>query len=414
MWAAPLACVIASCFSEGPTEPAGTPETLLVVQGVVRADQAQQWVLVERTLNGTVPGFTNGFVPGGEVSTPVEAATVTISNVSLPTDPCGPAVPLLEGTGPDGLRQPGVYFSTSGCPTVRPGDTLDLLVLNGDERATGRTVVPGTRSMTVEAGGLTAAVPGPTLEFNRDTDTLRVSVDPISGRSLIVEIGERRFVESKEFLSLESSQFWVDAPDLTLPGDLQDVFADFDEDDPIPPVFVAGRLHRVTVAYADQNFFDQGRSENTELTGRGFINSIDGGLGYFGSMTAAFSNLRVVGEIDDPIEGLYSMTGDVDGVPVALDWELYFNGVDEEGLQEFSSYVDGTWVFGAYDAWAPGDFSGNFMRAFLAQPTGMTSPEGGPEVAFWELSGAIASTGTSTVNVLLDGDQVGTLTATRR
>ena len=406
----------AACFSEGPTETVDSPETLVVVQGVVRADLAQQWILVERSFNGTTSGYIGGFIPGAGVEVPVEGAGVTISNVSLPTDPCGSSVTLLEGLGPADRVQPGVYFSPVGCPTIRPGDTLALVVNDRDDRVTGRTIVPGTSAMTISVGGLSASVPGRTLEFNRDTDTLRVEVDPLGGRSLVVEIGERRFVESHDFLATESSQFWVDAPDMLLPGDLPDIFedGDFEEDEPIPPVFMAGRLHWLSVAYADQNFFDQVRSENTEVTGRGFINTLEGGLGFFGSMTAAQTNLRVIGEIDDVREGEYTMTGTVEGVTVSVDWELYVNRTDDMGYAEFSAFVEGNWVLGAYDAWTLGEFSDEFVTAFVAQPTGETTVEGERELAVWGIRGGLAAAGTSTLAVLRDGAEVGTLEATKR
>ena len=108
------------------------------------------------------------------------------------------------------------------------------------------------------------------------------------------------------------------------------------------------------------------------------------------------------------------MTGDVDGVAVSLDWELYLNGATEAGDQEFSAFVDGTWVLGAYDAWTLGTFSEDFLTTFIVQPTGGTTHEGELELAFWEVRGRLGGGGTSTVSVLFDGVRAGTLTVTKR
>ncbi len=391
-------------------------ETIVVVQGVVRADQAQQWILVERTFNGTVASAEGGFIPGGAVPVPVQGADVTISNVSFPGDPCGSMVSLLEDAGPPDRIQPGTYWSASGCPTIRAGDTLELLVLSGSDRVVGRTIVPGTNSMVLKSNGDSVLVPGPALEFNRDTDTLVAEVDPISGRVLTIEIRGRIFVETPEFISEASTELWADATFLTLPGDFLNIFeADFDEPgENIPDLFNVGRLYAATLAYADRNFFDYLRSANSPLTGRGFINNLEGGFGLFGSMTAAVNNLRVIGNVDDPIEGIYRTTGTVDGVAVSVDWELYLNRGSDSTLTEFSSFLDGAWVFGAYDAWTTGTISGTSLTTFVVQPTGGTTPEGEPEIRRWDISGVLSGTGSTTLTVRVDNVDAGTLTATKQ
>jgi hypothetical protein len=399
---------------EPPTEPIEPTETIVLVQGVVRADQPQQWILLERTFNGTVSGTATGFVPGAEVAVPLEGANVTISNVSFPEDPCGTSVTLLESAGPADRLQPGVYWSPDSCPTIRPGDTLELLVVSGDDRVTGRTIIPGTNRMVLSTEGDSVMVPGPALEFNRDADTLLATVDPIGGRALIVEIRDRVFAETPDFKAEASSQFWVDGTALTVPGDFLELFEDLDDDEPIPDLFNAGRWLAATLAYADQNFYDQLRSFNSPLTGRGFINNLDGGFGYFGSMTAARNNLRVIGALDDPREGFYRITGTVEGVAVSLDWELYLNSGTDDREPPFSSFVEGIWVLGPYDAYVVGTFSGTTVTTFIVQPTGGTTPEGEMELRFWEITGVLSPTGSTTLTVLVDGVQVGTLTATKQ
>ena len=405
---------------DGPTDPpVASPETIVVVQGVVRSDQPQQWILVERTFNGTVDGTVDGTIegllPGAGVAVPLEGAQVTMVNLSFPADPCGASVVLVESAGPSDRLQPGAYWAPIGCPTIRAGDTIDLLVVSRDGQVTGRTIVPGTNGFALEAGSESVAVPGPILEFNRDADTLLASVDPTGGRALIVEIRERSAYETLEQAAMGSSLFWAEATELTLPGDFLDVLEDFEglDDGGATYLFNAGRLHTATLAYADQNFYDQLRSFNLEITGRGFINSLEGGWGFFGSMIAAQTDLRVIGDIDDPREGVFRATGTIEGVPVALDGELYLNRLTGDTEAEFSTFLEGDWVLGPYDSWTTGTFSGTIMNTVLEQPTGGMTPEGEPEVRRWEIIGSLNITGTSTLAVLVDGREIGTLTATR-
>ena len=412
-----LALCSVGCFDDSPTDaPGDPPETIVVVQGVMRSDQPQQWILVERTFNGTIAEIVSGLLPGAGVAVPIEGAQVTIANVSFPGDPCGATVTLVESAGPLQRLQPGAYWSPLGCPTIRAGDTLDLFVVSGAERLTGRTIVPGANGMTLEAADVSVTVPGPVLEFNRDADTLLASVDPNGGRALIVEIRERLPAETPSYIASESSMFWADGTELTLPGDLLDVFEDFDDlgDGDPKDLFTAGRIHSATLAYADQNFYDQLRSFNLEITGRGFINNIEGGWGFFGSMIAAQTDLRVIGDVDDPREGLYRATGTVAGVVVALDVELYLNRLTGDTGARFSALLLGDWVLGPYDSWATGTLSGTTLSATIEQPTGGITTEGLPEVQRWELMGNLSATGASTLTVRVEQFDIGTLTLTRR
>ena len=72
---------------------------------------------------------------------------MTLSNLDHPSDPCGPSVPLTESLGPPERIQPGVYWSASRCPSMRPGDTLELRIVVDGEVVTGRTVIPGANAM---------------------------------------------------------------------------------------------------------------------------------------------------------------------------------------------------------------------------------------------------------------------------
>ena len=110
----------AGCGDDNSTDPAvDSPETIVVVQGVLRADEPQQWILVERTFNGTIGGEALGLLPGAGLAVPVEGAVVTITNLTFSGDPCGTNVPLLETAGPADRLQPGAYWSPVGCPTIR-------------------------------------------------------------------------------------------------------------------------------------------------------------------------------------------------------------------------------------------------------------------------------------------------------
>ena len=394
--------------------PAVSP--IVVVQGVARPDQPQQWMLIERSFNGTENLGEPSFIPGqSPPGVPVEGATVTLSNLSFPADPCGTSVTMLESLGPPDRLQPGVYWSAAACPTMRPGDTLELRIVASDDVVTGRTVIPGTNGIVLRTADGSVTMPGPALSFNRDVDTLIAEVDAIEGRVLTIEVRERVFDQSPELVSESSTQFWVDSTALTLPGDLQNLFeADFEEPGEfVPDLFNAGRLHTATVAYADQNFFDYLRSANSPLTGRGFISSVEGGFGYFGSLTAEQNDLRVVGNIDDPREGEYRMTGIVEGVSVTIDWELYLNRGSDSTFVPFSSYVVGNWVLGAYDAWTIGTLEGSDMTTFLVQPTGAVTPEGELELRRWGLTGLLRPSGQTTVTVRADTGVVGTLTAVK-
>ena len=396
------------------------PETVVVVQGVVRADQPQQFVILERTFNGSLnasaDGFPSGFVPGGGVAVPLEGAQVTISNLSLPADPCGRNVALTESAGPADRLQPGAYWSPDGCPTLRPSDTLELRVVAGDDRVMGRTVMPGVNRMTVEIGGVPADVPGPVLVFNRDVDTMRVAVDPIAGRAIMLGIRDRLSVESPQDVAQGSHQFFSDSTALTLAGDHLDVFADLE--DP-PDLFDAGRFVRVTVGYADRNFYDQLRSFNLPITGRGFINHIEGGFGHFSSMVAADIDVRVVAEIDDPREGRYRLAGSLEGVPVSLEWDVYFNrrslsrglfGTGEE--QNFSSFLEGQWVTGPMDSWTTGFFLAGVVETTIRVVTGVVT-EGRPEVLYWHLIGDFNVGSSSSLDVQVDGQVIGRLTLSK-
>lgn len=337
-------------------------DPITVVHAVMRPDLPQQWVLVETSLTGSFEAEEEtGSVPGG-VERPVTGARVHVANISFGADPCGPQV--IFDAQPENAEDEtaGVYWSPAGCPTMRPGDTLELRVETpGGPVVTGRTEVPGINGVTLRAGGREEIMPGPLFSFNRDTDTLVADVDPAAGRALQIEVGERR--------SVRSSWFFVDSTSVTLPGTIPDFFdRDFDLDGDVPDLFLAGVYYEFTTAWTDQNYFDFVRSMNSPLSGRGFINELNGGMGLFGSLVAVTNELRVTGNTDDPIEGRYELSGILSGIPVEITWELYASaGVP----RRLAGFVTGQWVFGNLDDYVIGGIDPtNRFQVFLSQASG--------------------------------------------
>jgi hypothetical protein len=348
--------VVVACELEEIPVDEGDPIT--VVHAVMRPDLPQQWVLVELSLTGALEeSQETGFVPGS-VGRPVSNAVVTVANTSFRDDPCGTSVTFDTQPQSPFAATNGVYWSPVGCPSMRPGDTLELRVEapSGDV-VTGSTVVPGINSVTLSAGGREELMPEDGFLFNRDTDTLIAVVDPVGGRALHVDVYEQ--IDQSRCCT---SSFFVDSTAVTLPGTIPNIFeGDFDLDDEVPDLFRAGAFYGFTTAWTDQNYFDFARSMNSPLSGRGFINNLTGGMGLFGSMVAVVSRLRVTGTIDDPIEGRYRLTGEVAGVTVDVIWELY---VRERTRDALAGLLEGTWVLGPVATNTSGDRGGGDGLSF--------------------------------------------------
>jgi hypothetical protein len=377
-----LVTAVAATSCELEEIPVDEGDPITVVNAVMRPDVEQQWVLVETSLTGASEDFNEtGSVPGG-VGRPVLDAFVTVANASFPGDPCGAQVAFdAEPVGSED-ETAGVYWSPVGCPTMRPGDTLELRVETPDGTVvTGSTEIPGISGATLTAGGVEQAIPGQIFAFNRDVDTLVAEVDPIRGRALQIEVGERG--------NARPSWVFVDSSSITLPGDIPNFFiSDFDFDD-VPDLFLPGVYYDFTTAWTDRNYFDFVRSMNSPLSGRGFINNLEGGLGVFGSMVAVTNELRVVGNVDDPAEGRYQLSGVIDGVAVDITWELYTHATNFANL---TGFVTGTWYFGDLDNYVTGrvDETNRFDARLFQEPgndqdtrdptfflSGQLSPSGG-------------------------------------
>ena len=361
-----LGTLISACELTEVTVPPG--ESVVVVHSVLSVGQPTQFVILERSLTGVESNLVfAGLVPpapAGE-GTPIEGATVSLTH----TDPRGcatPTVPLVEQPAVDvgfGPLPSGTYVTTDLCP-LEPGDRIELLVqtVRGDV-VTGSTIVPGARSVTVRMGG-----GAPTTTLRRRTDSLHIDVDPIAARALALEVGRDRSRTPNVFFGSVLT-LATDTMGVTLAGDL----ITFDDDDDGEAVFKPGRYYTLSVAVTDTNYFDFVRSFSDPLTGRGFINHIDGGVGVFGSVLTSHHDIRVVDVQVDPREGRYDITGTFNGVSVAAVLDVYLAPLNESGA--FSAFVDGTWVDGPvatsavgwyqFNSQLPGSVGDYFSAEFL-------------------------------------------------
>ena len=328
---------IAACELTEVTVPSG--ETVIVVQAVMRPDRVDQFVVVERSFTGAVdPGqFEIGDVPTeGQPRTPVEGAVVTVQNLDFTNALCGDTVVFTNRPQSPGLfRLPGVYWSPPSCPPMRPGDRLHMRVETpGGQVITGEARVPGLNGAELTVAGTTVAFdPNDTTTFNRDRDTLHLRVDAVAGR--LVQLEVRRLVEAEEETR---TIVLVDSTAFSLPGNSLDVFTRQDGDD----VFRAGRHYAVTVALTDTNYFDYARSFNNRFTGRGFINHLLGGIGVFGSLAAVTTTVTVTGDVDDAREGVYRLEGQIEGIDIDVELNLFLaRSIDQTDV---SAFLNGDWI----------------------------------------------------------------------
>lgn len=403
-----LAGLMAACELTEVAIPASDP--IVIVQAILRPDLNRQWVIVERSLTGAEERqSTPGDIPFDRPQLPITDASVTVENLSQPADLCGPAE-FRRGGGPGGTLggRDGVYWGPIGCPAMSPGDRLLLTVVTPDSVVvTGETVVTGVNGMFVTLRGDSIALPDSTaLAFDRDVDTLRAEVAPIAGRVTQVDV---RFDNGLNTTRRVTS-LWVDSTSLTLPGTLQDLFRGGTGD----PIFQGGRFYTIAVAFGDQNYFDFIRSSNGEITGTGFINHLDGGVGVFGNLVASTAILRVVAEADDPREGPFRMQGTIRGGDVDLLWEPYLS-VTENDTTDFSAFIEGEWFLpGILDESAHGFFVGNRMQAEFDHLFVDPLDPGGAAVRRWTIVGEFSEPGPWTVSVWGNLKQtIGTLQVTR-
>ncbi len=392
-----MLAIVAACEFGETTIPQGDP--IIAVHAVMRRDLSRQWVLVEQTLTGAeADDSIGGVIPGNPPLVPVTGAAVTVTNLSMPDDPCGTVFFVEAPLGASVDTSAGLYWGSPGCPTMRTGDTLELRVETVDgDTVMGTTEVPGAESMVMRVGSQTAPVPGRVLRMNRDVDTLEAEVVIAAGRAIQLEVG----IPDSAGAARTDFAMFVDSTVITIPGNLPNFLAGIlgeestaaSED--AEPIFAAGRYHDVTVALFDDRYFDYARSGNLPLSGRGFVNNLVGGMGVFGSMVAAVGGIEVVGDLDDPREGRYRAAGEVSGVPVSVELELYVAAAGEDST-DLGTFVRGTWSYGAIDTSAGGAFEGNTLYFTFYQKPDLQ----GPEVSAFLVSGVIRAAGPFEANVL--------------
>ncbi len=358
-------------------------DAAIVVHAVMRPDQFQQVVVVERGWNGDVDPEEkddNIGVPPGAPQLPISGAIVTVANLDLPADPCGAVVAFGES-----FRGSGTYLSPPNCPTMRVGDVLELTVVVGGERVRGRTRVPSLDSARLRTSLDTIRFgTNDTVLFNRDVDTMRVEMWSVAGRLMQFEVGRLDHLGRVVTDGFEQSIVMADSTQVSIPGNVVDVF----ERGEGAEVFRAGRNYLVTVAAADTNYFDFVRSFNRPVTGRGFINRLEGGIGVFGAMVAGNAHVVAIGNVDDPREGVYRLTGRLTILDFDLDVTVSQYLRHPRDTSEVYGFLSGTWyrhALGPEGAevlipWDPnglsveGTFRGDTWRLTVKQSQGAALP----------------------------------------
>ena len=358
-------------------------EPIVVVQAVMRPDRDPQFVVLELSFSGEVDyevGVDAVIPLDGAPKTPIEGAVVTVANLDLPTDSCGAQVRFESEPQTSGLLElPGVYWSPPACPTMRPGDRLQLEVYTAEgDTITGLAVVPGMDGAWLSPGSDSVAFGGDSVTlFDRDRETLRVWVEAAAGRLLQLEVRRTGMLTTSGTESRDrGAKIFADTTAMSVPGDVVNVFAQGTGDD----VFQAGRNYELTLALADANYFDFARSANNPYTGRGFINRLSGGVGVFGSLVSTSTPLKVIGESDDAREGVYRLQGTVQGIDVDAALSVYL--ARSVASSELSAFLDGTWVTttegpGGALVWTSvqvdsrsvdGSFDDQFLTVVIMQP----------------------------------------------
>lgn len=316
---------------------------VVVVQGVISRTAPKQFVVVEYSQTGEVlTGYSYPRIPPGNPKIPIRGASVTIEHAgSLAC--AGRVDTLLERPPMDTLLKASGTYVGPVC-TPEPGERLLLRVETpAGEVVTGATTVPGASAREVAVGALPAQVGDDTLGFDRERDTLRIGVTPVSGRGLQLEV---RRVPDYSDLAIFA---FTDTMGIRFPGNLVNPFEGSDGES----IFRAGRYYVLAVALTDTSYYDFLRSRSDPFTGRGFINHLTGGIGVFGSVETVSYLLRVVAPVDDPREGVYRLTGVVDTVNVDVTLELYLDEVERD---QFSAFVRGAWLGGAANLSGDGSF----------------------------------------------------------
>jgi hypothetical protein len=263
-----------------------TTEARLSTHGVLSASAPTQVVLLERTRNGTVLPLAPPF----DLADPIvsdQGVAETDAIVTLQT-PDGQTLVAREDKVVSGdVSGRGIYrFALPGASLARMGSyRLSVLTTKG-ERLSGETTVPG---------GAVAPAAQP-RRFDRVRDTAFISWAAAPGaRSYYVRI-ETPF---------GPRAFFTDSTRVRLTGDLRnaDILS-------LPHIFIPGFPQAVTVSAVDSNFYDWYRTRSDPLSGRGLLNRVSGGFGFFGSLVRLrFEELSVVAPQTEPVAGRFQFVG---------------------------------------------------------------------------------------------------------
>jgi hypothetical protein len=347
--AAALCLVLSACELDEITISQAQP--VVVVHGVINVGKPMQFVILEQSLTGRSSlHYSSGLVPpapAGE-GIPIEGAYVALTY--LGTGSCAQPTVRLHERPPVELWDVGVVASgtyvTSELCSLSPGDSVDLRVeMPSGDVVLGTTVIPGARSIDIH----TRSENGANLVLDRTTDSVWIDVDPLSARALAFELARDRFRTPHEYED-DHYTLTTDTMSMVFAGDLKS----FEDEDDGEAVFLPGQYLTLTVAVADTNYYDFVRSFSNPLTGRGFINHVQGGIGVFGSVLTSERSVRVIDNQDDEREGLYRISGTLDSVDVGIILDLYLQPFRRHG--EFSAFVDGTWVHGPVSTSADGQY----------------------------------------------------------
>lgn len=345
-WSLVLLLAAAGCQLTEKTVAPG--ESVVVAQSIISRTRPEQWVLLEYSLAGDVPrGPTGSFAPPQSPRLPISGASITVERHGFaPLD--GSVDTLTEAPiVTPGAVASGVY-TWQPAIAYQPGEHLQLRIQTpAGEVVSGSTVVPGASAYHIRVGGTEAAHAFQELPLDRLADTLHVGIDPAPGRAMQVEV---RNADNQDDLSVFA---FTDSLGIAFAGNLINPF----EGDSGTVVFRAGREYLLTVALTDTNYYDFVRTRSDPLTGRGFLNHLEGGLGVFGAVEAQSWVLHVTAPQTDAREGQYRLSGSRGGQPVDLVFDLFLDDLASNSSQDaFSAFVSGALDGGAVQRSADGYF----------------------------------------------------------
>lgn len=277
---------LASCQLEDITIPLG--QEVVVVQCVLTLDSetTAQYVIVERSVTGTITVPNQDSLRGPpRPPLPISGAHVVITRDDGDS--------ILFDEIPDTL---GVYKVswTIALPFIQPGREYHLLVRTPDGRVVrGTTRVPFPPVVTgLKPDG---------VELNRDHDTLDVTWGGAQ-----FSHGVYMQVRPRDVARIVRMVLFTDSAHFRIPGNLLFPLPS----DTIPgTVWIPGTRETFTIAAMDTNFFSFFRTANDPFTGTGFRNTLQGGLGVFGSVAPLNRTYDVVADVDHPWEGRYQLSG---------------------------------------------------------------------------------------------------------